>query len=121
MRAISEAMVWMGILSLWAGVALASDRPALDAIAQRNFQEFHLFTDGDGMHLPPDFPVSSSLTPESMIRDRWGATIDNHRVIGLFTVRYRDMKVPVMGCVLCHAGKADGKLVIGLGNKTIDV
>lgn len=62
-----------------------------------------------------------------VIEDEWGLTLQGDQVVGLLAEERRDpttgdtVEIAVMGCAACHAGKANGKVYLGLGNKTVDV
>lgn len=54
------------------------------------------------------------------IEKRYGFTVVDKKLVGVFNVKYKNMDVGVLGCTACHSGKAAGVFVPGLGNKTID-
>jgi hypothetical protein len=97
---------------------------ALKALSELNF-----FYKGRGMSITPDlvnlYNFMSKLgvgTGETgTLNSRWGLTLLDNKVKGLYTVPYERMNVGVLGCVACHSGKAAGQYIIGLGNKNIDV
>ncbi|HEY8280362.1 MAG TPA: hypothetical protein VIH99_12105, partial [Bdellovibrionota bacterium] len=115
-------------------IPVRADRAALDRDARAKFLQFNLFTDGRGMHLSPGLityfnevmsklpsPANRKLDMRSWLTRRWGLNFEGKEVVGLFTKDYRSLKVGAVGCVACHSGRAAGQLVVGLGNKNIDV
>lgn len=115
---------------LGVSTAIAS-RTKKDETAKLEFARLNFFTDGRGMHLSPGLITSygvldgragafSGFTKDRMSR-RWGVIFENERLAGLSAVEYKGLNVGVMGCVVCHSGRAAGRYIIGLGNKNIDV
>lgn len=88
----------------------------------------HLFAEGRGMHfrtpgvvplfhLFERFPIDIN----GMVGRYLGANMDRGRAVGMFEAEERGRRVVAFGCVLCHSGRAAGRLIVGLGNKRIDV
>ena len=100
---------------------IEADRRAKDAFLKLNF-----FAEGDGMHMSPDLVnltgQKDRLGVADTYRHRWGLNLDaNEQPIGFFREKWKQMDIGVMGCVVCHSGRAAGIFVPGLGNKNIDV
>ncbi|MBX9766126.1 MAG: hypothetical protein K2X47_02555 [Bdellovibrionales bacterium] len=59
----------------------------------------------------------------SAVEKRWGLmhVPSESSPMGLFQLQENGATLTVAGCVLCHAGKAAGIPIIGLGNKNIDI
>lgn len=115
-----------------------SERIALSNRSQRFFSSLNFFAEGGGMHLPPGvwrFRQWLRTAPtrffvgalgQNSFESHWGLTLRKGQPVGVFDESYverggRRTSVGVLGCVACHAGKADGQFIIGLGNKNIDV
>ncbi len=58
---------------------------------------------------------------KGLLQDDFGLIVENDAVIGYHDEEYKDHHVGVVGCAVCHAGRAAGVFVPGLGNKTIDI
>lgn len=111
---------------IFAGERLQRHEHAAKEIKQLNF-----FKNGRGMTLTPNTVLlydtfqaifgKQKLDPYDLLHQRWGVNIQEKAVVGLHSIPYKDMQVGVLGCVVCHSGKAAGKYIIGLGNKNIDV
>jgi hypothetical protein len=104
------------------------DRALADKKAKEAFYELNFFANGGGMHTVPGLIelyeasvwTGTSAFFKKMFQHSWGFNVQNNRIVGLYAVDYKKMKVGVLGCVVCHSGKAAGQYVIGLGNKNID-
>jgi hypothetical protein len=109
-----------------------SARVARDEAAREAFRNLNFFSQGGGMHLPPNLwalmkkpllPLANrpyfALEKREMSR-RWGINWIGGKPEGIFDVRYKNHEVGVLGCVACHSGKAAGQFFVGLGNKNID-
>ena len=116
-----------GLPSLPAAKLLPRNRQAADLAAKEKFLKLHFFAEGRGMHIAPGLIGAYNATAKTGIYDgiigkRWGMNVlENHRVAGLFDVNYKGMRVGVVGCVVCHSGKAAGQFIVGLGNKRFDI
>jgi mono/diheme cytochrome c family protein len=101
--------------------------------ASQRFLNTHFFENGRGMTLSPDLSqyfsffkrqnsnASTPKTLEKLLFQRTGLNFQNGNIVGLFAVPYKGQEIGVLGCAACHAGKAAGQLIAGLGNKTVDV
>jgi len=107
------------------------DRQSSDRAAKEAFLKYYLFANGRGMHTMPGVfdeyeryrrsNVWQGRLLRHILRDQMGMTLmDDQRAVGLFATSHRDVKVGAFGCVACHCGKVDGRIVPGLGNKNID-
>ncbi len=111
--------------SCWGG---APDRRQQAIHAAREFSESHLFTSGRGIHLPAGLISYYERAQSTRLRPHLigvggfltGVNLEDRSPVGLLEARYQDLRVGVLGCVVCHSGRAAGRLVIGLGNKRID-
>lgn len=116
-------------VALACAVAHSQSRRELDRSAQREFQELHFFSQGRGMMLSPGlismynfFVPGLGMINRDSFAERWGVAYNNDdKISGLHEVEHKGHKIGVMGCVVCHSGRAAGQFVIGLGNKNIDV
>lgn len=96
--------------------------------SQRELLDFHLFAEGHGMVLSPRVTrkivaiADSPLWPvaRAIGESRAGMIADGRNFAGLRVVSYGGTSTAVLGCAMCHAGRAAGQFVPGLGNKTID-
>ena len=124
--ALALSIAACGLPSLPAAKLLPENREAADLAAKEKFLNLHFFTEGRGMHIAPGMIGVYRATAKTGIYDgpfakRWGLNVlENHRVAGLFDVNYKGMRVGVVGCVVCHSGKAAGQFIVGLGNKRFD-
>jgi cytochrome c5 len=99
--------------------------------SERRFLGHHAFDNGRGMILSPrvtrryEGAQGSPLWPlaRHVTTNRTGlmAGEQGKGFMGLHTVTHQGTKVAVFGCAVCHAGKAAGAFVPGLGNKNFDV
>lgn len=108
----------------------SNDRIQSDIKAKDAFLHLNFFAEGRGMHLVPGlievfenfYQTKTGLgLRDSLLHDRWGFNIENHWPVGLFDEEFKGMRIGALGCVACHSGRAAGKLILGLGNKNIDV
>ena len=100
--------------------------------AENELSQLNFFSDGQGMHLSPGILdklewvrnlLEGTQTDKDILKllsRRWGIQSENQKLIGIQTIRYRGLKIGVLGCVACHSGKAAGQYIIGIGNKNID-
>src|SRR5690606_27662271 len=120
--------------------ANAQESPRLKAHhqAQQELLQTHFYYQGRGMHMSPDIIklydwikesrqeslelnfIHQTQSLQDLMLRRWGFNLVDSKIIGLFSVDYKDLKVGVLGCVACHSGRAAGQFIVGLGNKTID-
>lgn len=97
--------------------------------AEQAFKNLHFFAEGRGMMLSPGlisaydlFVPGLGLINKENFSKRWGLVFnDEGQISGLHNVEYKGHHVGVMGCVVCHSGRAAGQFIIGLGNKNVDV
>ena len=101
-------------------------------VASQELSTLDFFSEGQGMHLSPGAlnqleslrsVLSGTRTDETILNTlmhRWGIQEHEGKLVGIKTVRYKNMKIGVLGCVACHSGKAAGQYIIGIGNKNID-
>jgi mono/diheme cytochrome c family protein len=126
-------------LSLFALGALAAadapvDRIQLDREAKAQFLQLNFYAEGRGMHMSPGLityfnrlmdnlppPENRKLILRSWLTKRWGLNFKGQRIVGLFDREDNGLRVGAVGCVMCHSGRAAGQLVVGLGNKNVDV
>ena len=96
--------------------------------AERALLEFHLFDGRGGMILSPRVTRKFQGAANSVLRplvrtnlvNRGGIIEEDRSFVGLEVLDYRGEKVQTFSCAMCHAGKAAGQFIPGLGNKTID-
>lgn len=126
----------IGVILLFIGLAphasaqLLNDKQSLHDRAAEEFFSTHFFENGRGMTLSPNLsmffnglekPKFPSLFKDPIVTKRYGFLSGvKQRYVGVFEVEYKGMDVAVLGCTACHAGRAAGVLIPGLGNKTID-
>jgi cytochrome c5 len=104
----------------------AVDRRAAAEAGTASFRELLFFAEGRGLHAGPslgggpdaDGPLSKLALA---FAKRTGFVVEDGRVLGLHEVETSGHRVSAVGCVACHGGRAAGKTIVGLGNKTIDV
>lgn len=105
-------------------VRLEAHQKAVKALSELNF-----FHKGRGMSVTPNLinlytqmaKIGAGTGDNGSLNSRWGLTLEDKKVKGLFNVPYEGMNVGVLGCVACHSGKAAGQYIVGLGNKNMDV
>lgn len=118
-------------------VALADPQPSRDQAnqhAQAEFLRLNFFSNGRGMIASPGLityfnrvmeklpsPENRRLDMRRWFTRRWGLNFEGKHIVGLFDQDYKGLTVGSVGCVTCHSGRAAGQLVVGLGNKNIDV
>ena len=119
----------LGIL-LATSAASAGDRGADSRIASKALLDLQFMSEGRGMLAPPGLPpfrLDSAVgrravrAAQSTLQDDFGLIVEDGRVIGYHDVEYKKRNVGVVGCAVCHAGRAAGVFVPGLGNKSIDI
>lgn len=128
--------IWIGLsfLVFSAAHADAPDRVALDRDAKAQFLGLNFFDQGRGMHMSPGLvtyvneamqklpsPDDRNVDLRTWFTRRWGLQFEGKNIVGLFDRDYERLHVGAIGCVACHSGRAAGQLVVGLGNKNIDV
>jgi len=108
----------------------SSPRTILHQQAARQLLETHLVTSGRGLHLkaPGLIPLfhffENPLVPvdlDGAVGTYVGANMEGRRAVGMFASSGDGDKVIAVGCVFCHSGRAAGRLIVGLGNKRVDV
>lgn len=97
--------------------------------AAQKFVETHNFIEGRGLSVVPGiyelvdllrFPVGR-VVHRRLVSDGFGLNLDQGRPVGLFSLEQDGFRVGAFGCVACHSSRVAGQLVIGAGNKNIDV
>ncbi len=104
------------------------DRQEAHDKAFTEFLSTHFFENGRGMTISPDlsiffggFKKGTTVFEEPFITKLFGFNPGiKEKDVGVFEQSYEGMDLAVLGCAGCHAGRAAGVLVPGLGNKTID-
>ncbi len=87
------------------------------------------FSAGRGMAGPPLLgavwspgrPSLASGTVRSRLRHDVGAAFERGRPLGIHRSSHGGVPVTILSCAFCHSGRAAGRTIPGLGNKTIDV
>jgi cytochrome c5 len=128
---VASALIFFG-LSGWASPPLSAmdSRLAASDDAARILLRTHLYTDGRGMH----FAAPVIVPTLQFFQNPWipvdvngafgrhlGANMQDRQAVGMFPIEHEGTPVVALGCVLCHSGRAAGRLYVGLGNKRIDV
>lgn len=116
-------------LIVLAGAARAEAGAPDAASAAAEFRATHNYAHSRGLAIVPgvselvELLNSGGVRPvhRRLMQDGFGLNLDGGQPVGLFVLHDHDMKVGAFGCVACHSGRAAGRLVIGLGNKGIDV
>jgi len=117
-----------------------TERIRLHEEAVEQLSKLTFFQDGMGMVLSPDFinmfDFYSKVTGSSGndrtdkankkggifdFANRWGVIDHDKEIKGFYNIPYKKMDIGVLGCIVCHSGKAAGVYYVGLGNKNIDV
>ncbi len=106
----------------------AESKQKLHEQASQQFLKTHFFENGRGMMISPDLvklittfqKMGIKEVQKKIFQDRYGFNLLNKKIVGFFDVRYKHLRVGVLGCTACHSGKAAGFFIPGLGNKTID-
>jgi hypothetical protein len=124
----------LGLAFSMAALAEVPSRITLDQDARTRFLGLNFFSSGRGMHLSPGLityfnetmellpaPEDRNINLRTSFTRRWGLNFDGKNVVGLFDREFEKMHVGAIGCVACHSGRAAGQLIVGLGNKNIDV
>lgn len=108
----------------------SDDRAAKALTASRALLDLEFTFEGRGMIAPPGLPpfrLDSSAGRRAVhamkktLEDDFGLIVENDAVVGYHDLTYKNRNVGVVGCAVCHAGRAAGLLIPGLGNKTIDI
>lgn len=98
--------------------------------AARVLLQTYLFRDGRGIHaaapgLVPAYRFFQDrpgiLNLNRAFGDQLGWNMEGGRAVGVFPTAYQGQEVLAFGCVGCHSGRAAGRLIVGLGNKRIDI
>lgn len=100
--------------------------------AERDLENLHFFYDNKGMILPPSYlplsiddGISGDLiigTLKDRLTNSFGLIIKDNKIVGYHEVKTNhNNRVGVIGCAVCHSGRAAGKTYMGLGNKNIDI
>jgi mono/diheme cytochrome c family protein len=122
----------VALFSAAAASASGTLREQRDASAKEAFRTLNFFSLGHGMHLSPGIvslfnfvTAGGEMSPGPVtdeVTQRWGLVLnDKQNIAGFFDLNYKDHHVGVVGCAVCHSGRAAGRYIVGLGNKTIDV
>ena len=91
--------------------------------AARFLTQLNFYEDGHGLVLPPSITkerLEASYSVEQLAEVS-GLVHDDGRLYGLTEERVGSVDVLVAGCAACHIGKAAGRVIPGLGNKTFDI
>jgi hypothetical protein len=112
----------------------AEDAPRPDRLreareAETAIRGTFLFAEGRGMHVSPGVYETWKAAREKglgarlteMSAKRMGFVLEDGQPLGIFQAETSGVKVGVLGCVACHAGRAAGTTYVGLGNKSMDV
>lgn len=112
-------------------LAIPFNRTELSKEAEAELLDLHFFYDNKGMILPPSFlPFSlkkgigkiGTGIIEKKLESDFGLVIEKDRIVGYHEVKTQlENRVGVVGCAICHAGRAAGLTIVGLGNKNIDI
>ena len=98
--------------------------------AEKDLLSLNFFYNGKGMLAPPNFPpfdLDSSLGETAVeiakgyLRRNYGIIVESRSAIGVFQTKYKGVNASLVGCAMCHTGRAAGFTIPGLGNKNIDV
>ena len=82
------------------------------------------------MIVPPGLPpysLKSTLgrmtvrTIKPILQSKFGLIVENGEIVGYHEVEYQGRHQGVVGCAMCHTGRAAGRTIPGLGNKNIDI
>ncbi len=122
----AAALAWLATPLLSADEPTAVEaRRARARKAGEEIRATHFFHGGRGVLALPvvaDVYDPSRRSPfDRILRHRLGFAYEDCRPIGLHVVRHCGEDVAVAGCAACHAGRAAGRTIVGLGNKNIDV
>ncbi len=130
--ALSAVLAALGVHAGFAEASAqsASDRGVQSQGAARALLDLQFMFEGRGMVAPPNLPPYRLDSPlgrrtvaalKSVLEDNFGLIVEGDKVIGYHDETYKKHHVGVVGCAVCHAGRAAGVFVPGLGNKTIDI
>lgn len=98
--------------------------------AEKVLLNLNFFYGGRGMLAPPNFPpflLDSSLGETAVelakthLRRNYGILVEGRKAIGVFQTSHNGINASLVGCAVCHTGRAAGITIPGLGNKNIDV
>jgi hypothetical protein len=128
---VSAALIWSNALSPAEPSELhgaiekrqLADREMEAKEAEEFLMGVNLYADGKGLILPLMLTKSDFLKQgKETIEEDFGLILSKteNEVIGITEQFVDEEKVLVLGCALCHVGKAGGEVIPGLGNKTID-
>ena len=128
---LTALMAWYGVrVSVFSHATATPDRGVQSKIAAQALLDLEFMYEGRGMVAPPNLPpyrLDSSFGRRTvhalrgLLEDDFGLIVENDAVIGYHDKEYKNHHVGVVGCAVCHAGRAAGVFVPGLGNKTIDI
>lgn len=131
MKFRSSLLFFCAISASTLASAVPLNRIELAKQAEAELLGLHFFYKNRGMILPPSFlPVSLKKglgkiglgIIEKKLEKDFGLVIDSDRIIGYHEVKTElKNRVGVVGCAICHTGRAAGQTVVGLGNKNIDI
>lgn len=127
LTALLSLALWSALLPHFARAS--NDRTEKHMAAESTLRSLHFFHRGRGMHLMPGLIESldkyrgiTGFPPvKAILEKRWGFNLAEQDIVGIFSTSYAGHQVGVLGCVGCHSGRAAGRLIVGLGNKNIDV
>ncbi|MES2964236.1 MAG: hypothetical protein V4760_10125 [Bdellovibrionota bacterium] len=108
----------------------AQDRRLQGRAASQALLDLHFFSGGRGMITPPGLPpysLKSALgratvrTLKPILQSNFGLIVEDGSIIGYHEVEFEGRRQGVVGCAMCHTGRAAGRTIPGLGNKNIDI
>jgi hypothetical protein len=124
---VIAALLW-ALLSLAAPAGAPTGRATAAEKAAQSLLETRLFEQGRGMHFRapgvlPLFHLFERLPVgiNGLVGRYLGANMEGRRAVGMFEEKHEGKAVVAFGCVFCHSGRAAGRLIVGLGNKRVDV
>ena len=107
-----------------------NDRGAKARKAAEALLDLQFMSEGRGMIAPPGLPPYPLNTAvgratvhnlKPILENQFGLIVENDQIVGYHDGQYKNHNVAVVGCAMCHAGRAAGRFIPGLGNKTIDI
>ena len=123
-------VVLISISSLAARAQTAVDRRLEAEKAGQALLDLRFFAGGRGMITPPGLPPYSLQSPlgratvhmiKPVLQSKFGLIVKDDAIVGYHEVRYQGRNQGVIGCAMCHTGRAAGFTIPGLGNKNIDI
>ena len=101
----------------------SSERERAHLEAARFLTKLNFYEDGHGLVLPPSITMSriEALFGVEKFAALSGLVYENGQLYGVSEEELGSTKLLVSGCAACHIGKAAGRVIPGLGNKTADL